>query len=312
MRQAVPVPEAHPFRARLSLFTGKGGVGKSTVVAALALEAAARGLRPLVVELGHRATLPALFADAEVGFEPRPVAPGVDACQVAFGPALEAYVRRRLTGPLARRVLQSGSVRRFFEAAPGTPEVLTLDRLATLVDAVDDTGAPRHHPVLVDFDATGHALMFLGLPKVFDGLISGGPLAALFVRGRALLAEPSTRLYIVTLPQRLPVQETLELEERLRRDHPSLHLGAVIVNRVRTAPLAPALREPFDRLYAARRKDPALRLLAEAMARHAGSQRELDRLEGPRVELPELPAGGLEPAALRRLGARCAAALEGV
>ena len=90
--------------ARLELSTGKGGVGKTTLAAALALEAARRGRKPLVVELGHRASLSAIF-DVPIGFAPVEVSPGVHATNIALAPALLDYLTRRIrVASVARRI----------------------------------------------------------------------------------------------------------------------------------------------------------------------------------------------------------------
>ena len=97
-----------PFASRLSLFTGKGGVGKSTVVAAVALEARRRGLRPLVVELGHRASMQSIFGAGRIGHAPTEVAPGVHASNVDLEHALADYV----AAPRKRRSIGLRAIRR--------------------------------------------------------------------------------------------------------------------------------------------------------------------------------------------------------
>ncbi|MCZ7678521.1 MAG: hypothetical protein M5U28_07005 [Sandaracinaceae bacterium] len=297
-----------PFGARLSLFTGKGGVGKSTLVAALAVEAARRGLSPLVVELGHRASMQAVFGAPEVGHAPALVAPGVHATNVDLDRTLLDYVAAHVrVRAIARRIGASASLRRFFEAAPAVAEVLTLWRIERLLAEERPGGAPRFSHLLVDLDATGHALMFLELPRVFAGLADSGPIAALLDSFTALLSDrATTRLHVVTLPGRLPVTETIELVRRLEAEH-EVPLGSVFVNRVRAAPLSPEAepvlaglrgREP----HAALRED--LGLLEAALAAHRARRRELARLEAlplSRVELPWL-RGPIDARALEVLG----------
>lgn len=285
-----------PWSSRLSLFTGKGGVGKSTVVAAVALEAARRGQAPLVVELGHRASMQAIFGVSEVAHAPKEVAPGVHATNVDLDRTLADYLARHVPiGALARRIARSPALRRFFEAAPAVVEVLTLWRLEQLLAEPGPEG-PRWHPVLVDFDATGHAMMFLELPRVLEGLAPSGPLRAVVDSFASLLSDPErTRLHIVTLPGRLPVRETLELAARLRAEH-AVPLGTLFVNRVPDDPLpAGAARLLGARRSVGRSIDPGLEadleLAVRALGRHAAMRAELDRLASvplPRVELPEL------------------------
>lgn len=294
----------HPFSSRLAFFTGKGGAGKSTVVAALAVEARHRGLRPLVVELGHRASMQAIFGARHIGHDPVEVAPGVHAANVEVDRALADYVARNVpVDALARRIASSASLRRFFEAAPAVGEVLTLFRLEQLLGT-------DFHPILVDLDATGHALMFLGLPAVFDGLVPAGPVRRLLDGFARLLADGThARLHLVTLPAQLPVQETLELHARLAGEV-SVRLGTLFVNRVVPSPLEPGL---VPTLGEVRAHDAGaaedLGLLRAACARHADAQRQIERLHAipmPRVLLPLDPVRS-DRAALARLGALAAA-----
>lgn len=301
---------ADPWTSRLSLFTGKGGVGKSTLVAAVAVEAARRGLSPLVVELGHRASMQAIFGVPRVEHAPTEVAPGVHASNVDLDATLAEYIEAHVrVRALARRVARSAALRRFFEAAPAVTEVLTLWRLEQLLGATRPDGHPRWHPVLVDFDATGHALMFLELPRVFEGLVSSGPVRELLDSFSALLSDRArTRLHLVTLPGRLPVQETIELVTRLAAEH-AVPLGTLYVNQVPRAPLPEGSRHVLDALLArGGRPELAsdLALMARETRAHERMREEIARLASlrlPMVELPRLP-GPLDRAALAELGAR--------
>lgn len=242
-----PQPLPAPFDRRVQLFTGKGGVGKTSVVAGLALEAARRGHRPLIVELGHRASVPALLGkgDVAVGYAPVELVPGVFAMNMTLDDALEDYITGQVRlRRVARAITHNQSLRRFFHAAPAVSEVVTLARLGRLAEApVGARGS--FHPILVDLDATGHALMFLELPRVFAGLASTGPLRALLDGFSALLRDPRTTvLHLVTLPLELPAHETRDLHAQLRGDMGAaavrVPLGALIINGVPRAPLTEA------------------------------------------------------------------------
>jgi len=298
-----------PFASRLSLFTGKGGVGKSTVVAAVALEARRRGMRPLIVELGHRASMQAIFGGRgaqAIGHAPTEVAPGVHASNVDLEHALADYVAAHVpSGALARRIARSPMLRRFLGAAPAVAEVLTLARLEALLDE-RERGAPRWHPLLVDFDATGHALMFLELPRVFESLVGdGGPVRRLLDSFAALLSDRAhTRLHVVTRPGKLPIQETLELCARLAAEH-AVPLGTLFVNHV---PSPPPIDEPLLEALRARITAPAvacdLALAKRALSDERAVARELARLEVlalPTVRLPHL-TGPIDAGALAMLG----------
>lgn len=296
------------------LLTGKGGVGKSTVAAALAVEAARRGKRPLIVELGHRASMQEIFGVDAIGHAPVALTGGVHALNLDHDEALFDYVAQTVKiRRLARAVTANPTLGRLFRAAPAVREVLTLDALRALERAVDGRGRPRWDPILVDLDATGHALMLLEMPQVLGRLLSGGPLRRLVDGAIDLFADPArTQLCLVTLPAEIPVQETLELRARLREL--GVPVGAVFVNQVPDPPLAAEHRallpEVAARAEALRQGalTADLRLADRALARSdlahrlvAQLRRELDV---PLGELPRLPAG-VPPgsAALQRLGA---------
>ncbi|MCB9591282.1 MAG: hypothetical protein H6719_01010 [Sandaracinaceae bacterium] len=289
---------SHPFASRLSFFTGKGGVGKSTVVAALAVEAQRRGMRPLVVELGHRASMQAVFDVPHIGHAPVEVVEGVHATNVELDRALDDYVRRNVpVRALGDRIARSESLHRFFAAAPAVGEVLTLLRLEQLLEH-------EWSPILVDLDATGHALMFLGLPSVFDGLVPDGPVRRLLDGFSSLLRDGErSQLHLVTLPSPLPVQETLELHATLEAEHP-IRLGTLFVNRVHPPPLDAAHLAQLPSVVATEAAAEDLALLRAACERDVETTRQLARLDAIPMRQVRLP---LDPprrdrATLGRLG----------
>ena len=229
---------------RLLLFTGKGGVGKSTVVAALAVEAARRGQRPLIVELGHRASMQSIFGVPHIGHEPTAVtADGkVWAANLDLDEAIVDYVVEQVKiRRVARSITSNRTLQGLFRAAPAVREVAMLNKLR-LFERAQTKGRASWGPILVDLDATGHALMLLDMPQILGSLLSGGPLRGLIDTLTGLFTDPSrTLLNLVTLPAEIPVQETLELHERLVRSR-NIQLGALFINQVPPPPLAAELR----------------------------------------------------------------------
>ena len=216
--ESSPTAELDLLDHRFLLFTGKGGVGKSTLTAALAIEAAARGLRPLVVELGHRATMRSIFGVEAVGITPRAVGHGVHAMSVEFEQSVVEYMAQHIPSRRTARAIVSNPVLdRLFKAMPAVGEIATINILRHREAERDDRGRPRWAPILVDLDATGHALMFLELREVVRHLMGAGPMRRLVDEVADTFADPRrTRLNLVTLPEELPVSETLELHQRIR------------------------------------------------------------------------------------------------
>jgi anion-transporting ArsA/GET3 family ATPase len=292
--------------------TGKGGVGKTTICAALGLHAARMGRRPLVVELGHRASMSSVFGIASVAHAPTDVGHGVHAVSVDADDAILDFATAQLrVRRVARAVVSSRALSGFLRAAPAVAEVAAYHYLSALLDETLD-GTPRWDPILVDLDATGHALMFLELPRVLDGLVGHGPLRGLIDSLSARLADPDvTALHLVTLPSELPALETESLSRTLSAEH-RVALGRVFINRVPTVPLAPELapaRRALEALGDAS-IDRDLALLARAEAERARALEVVSRLDAlphETVTLPTLDAPD-DIEALAALGALAAGA----
>jgi anion-transporting ArsA/GET3 family ATPase len=223
----VHAPTREPLTRPVQFFTGKGGVGKSTVLGALATAAARHGQRPLIVELGIHTSSSHLFHSPDVGYEPAEVAPGVHATRIQFEPALVDYISFRLKlRPIASLVAKNNWLRHLFMAAPGVDEIVTLHRVAQL--AADD----RWGPILVDLESTGHALMFFDLPSVLEVFLKDGPLRQVLDSATGLVRdEQRSAVHIVTVPEPLAVNETIQLYRGLRARE-DLHLGCLFINRI--------------------------------------------------------------------------------
>jgi arsenite/tail-anchored protein-transporting ATPase len=202
-------------RQRLVIVTGKGGVGKTTVVAALARAAAAAGRRVLAVEVG-RGRLGPLLGVQHLPAEPTRIAAGLRAAAVepeeVLGDFIESVLRFRL---LARRLLQSTSFQVLAAAAPGLPELLVLHRLRGWIEA-RRVGRPMHELVIVDAPASGHSLPLLAAPRTLGAITRLGPVADLVKAIQALLTDAGiTLVCLVTTPEELAVRETIELHDEL-------------------------------------------------------------------------------------------------
>lgn len=282
----MPALNREPLTRQVQFFTGKGGVGKSTVLGAVATSAARSGKRPLIVELGIHTSSSQLFHGPSVGYEPAAVAQGVHATRIQFEPALVDYITSRLkVRPIATLVAQSRSLRRLFMAAPGVDEIVTLHRVAQL--AADE----RWDPILVDLESTGHALMFFDLPSVLEVFLKDGPLRQVLDTATSLVRdEQRCAVHIVTVPEPLTVNETIQLYRKLR-GRKDLHLGCLFINRIPRA----WLDEDEQRLVHAELATadatqpwvPDL-LLAEHLARRAQTAEKCMRGLSRDIDLPTM------------------------
>jgi anion-transporting ArsA/GET3 family ATPase len=217
---------------RLLFFTGKGGVGKSTVAAAMALLAADHGKRVLVVDVDAKGTITDHFEHAPVGFKPREVAPGVCALAMDTEASLREYLRLNLKVPVVGRLGPLAHVLDFVAtAAPGVKEVLTIGKICWEVrESIE--GRADWDLVIVDAAATGHVISQLGAPDAIRDLVAVGPVRSQTEWMTDILADPAiTALNVVATPEEMPVAETIDLVARARAEV-EVPLGCVIVNRV--------------------------------------------------------------------------------
>ena len=224
-----------PFERRVHLIMGKGGVGRTTVAVSMAQAAALRGKRVLLTEVGDpeatKSAIGAFFGREELRVEPEHVAPGIDACRLWAEKGQESFARTVLpTGPRVKTALRSRAMRRLMSAAPAFHELGIFYHLLSLLELCGKDGQEQYSAVIVDMPATGHALALAELPKITLQVISRGPLPNAMRRGQAYINNPAvTAAWVVTLPEQLPVTESLELLEGLKRT--GVPAAGVILNR---------------------------------------------------------------------------------
>ena len=208
---------------QLLFITGKGGVGKTTVAAALGLAAAAQGRRTIVCEMGSHSRLPALFGVTDAPAQGVEVPLEENLWTTSLDPqrALEEWLgrqlgSRQLVGVLAR----SNAFQYFVAAAPGARELVAMTKAWELAQSKRwDKKAEGYDLVIVDAPASGHGLGMLSTPRTFADIARVGPIAGQATRVREFLEDSRRSGYLaVALPGEMPVSETLELEKRLRKE----------------------------------------------------------------------------------------------
>ncbi len=217
---------------RIVFVLGKGGVGRSSVAAALGVVAAGRGERALVVEWTLAEAIAPWFGAEPAGVTPREVAPGLAVMNYRLDAVLRQYFVDHLgLGLFYRRVVDGPAVRQLIEATPGIAEMMFVGHLWWLTTLAEAEAGLHFDRVIVDAPATGHGASLLDLPALLASLGAKGLLAVEIERVTSMMADPAqVGAVVVALPEELAIDETLELVPRLTRSlgRPPL---AALVNR---------------------------------------------------------------------------------
>lgn len=219
------------------LVTGKGGVGKSVITAALAVRARALGLRPLVFECDAPARLSLLPKGRPASDHVEEVAPGILGINQKSDDAIRDYAAASLPSrAVADLLFENRIARLFLKASPSVTEMALVGRIAILAEKHGADG-----PILVDLHATGHAISLLRAPAGIMKVLRTGVLYDRARRIEELLQDPIRTAFVtVALPEELPVTELLELHEKL--EELKAPQGPVILNGIFREP-APGVND---------------------------------------------------------------------
>lgn len=287
-------------KLQLIVVTGKGGVGKSTISAALGALLANRGRTVLLIEVDPRENLHQLLDTEPSGGDIVEAASRLYLQHLDPRRLLDDLVREKLkVGALVRKVLSSPVHLHFTEGAPGLKQTAVFGRALRLVEGHGPPALRRPDLVILDAPASGHGIAWMSAPQLVADVISSGPIGAMAAEIAGFLEDRSRfGSVVVTTAEEMPVLESVELIEamdaRLGRQ-PEL----VVVNAVYPPLPARAGRDAATRLWARRR---------------AVNEHELARLEehwrGPLVEIPMQPIDA-GPLLVGVVGEHLARALEG-
>ncbi|MEX2196193.1 MAG: ArsA-related P-loop ATPase [Thermoleophilaceae bacterium] len=217
---------------RLVFVTGKGGVGKTTVAAALGLAAARAGKRTIVCEVAEQERLAGMFGHGDTGYAEVELAERLWAISIDPQRAQEEYLRDQLPSRTLAGMLAGSSLFTYLSAAtPGLRELLTVGKVWELAQLERrDRARTPYDLVIVDAPATGHGLGLLTAPRTFRDVARVGPIARQAGVIHTFLSDPKrTGVVAVALPEETPVAETIELRRRLREELDT-EVDAVVVN----------------------------------------------------------------------------------
>jgi anion-transporting ArsA/GET3 family ATPase len=247
---------------RLLIVTGKGGVGKSTVCAALAVAAARTGQRTCLVEVEGRQTFSHLFETAPWDFTEREFRPGLWGLSIDPEASLAQYLAmfygaRRLS----KLVIGSTAVEFATAAAPGIKDVLLIGKVKEMERRRDSNGRFAYDLIVVDAPPTGRIVRFLRAPEATTELVTVGPIRAQAQDVIDLILDPTrTHVQLVTLLEEMPVAETVQAGAALHQL--GVTLGPLLVNCV--------LPERFDEQSRKALRDDLYPAELAAVLREAG------------------------------------------
>ena len=302
-------------KARLHFVTGKGGTGKTTVAAALALTLAAGGRRVLLAEVEGRQGIAQLFDVPPLPYEEVKVATAdggghVNALAIdleaAFLEYLDMFYNLGIAGRAMRRV---GAIEFATTIAPGLRDVLLTGKIKEAAVRLDANKRPAYDAIVVDSPPTGRITRFLDVTKALSDIAKGGPVHSQAEGVVKLLHSELTAIHLVTLLEALPIQETIEAIEEL--EALELPVGSVIVNRNIPVFLprdalgpaadgvidADAVRAGLSKAGIAMADNEFAGLLTETIEHasriraRAESATELEGLHVPRLDLPTVADG---------------------
>jgi anion-transporting ArsA/GET3 family ATPase len=258
---------------RCIIVTGKGGVGKTTLTAALGRAFAAQGKRVLLAEFVPHADTPSQIFEALGGTRPTedPQLTSDNLWVTLLTPTMGHLRFLQDALPiklLADTAMRSQGLKKFLSAAPGFSDMGVMYRMLDLCKRKHPNGGMMFDVCIVDSPATGHALALAQIPEFLTRVIPGGPIFRAAQEGVTFLTDPAlTGCVIVTLPETLPVTEALELEKGLFKH--KLPVSAIVVNRV-----------PHDPFTAEERS-----ALTKALPKDVFGAREMQRIERARTAL---------------------------
>ena len=216
--------------ARVAIVSGKGGVGKTTVAASLAVAAARTGRSVLLAEIEDREAFAPIFGLPRLGYTEQQLAPGVSGLSIEADEALTEYLQVAYGIPrFSRALTRSRAVDFATNTAPGLKDILLIGKVWQAERERRPDGSPVYDLIVLDAPPTGRLPRFLDAPRAIYELVSAGPIRRQAKTVLDLVTDPARmQVVLVTHAEEMPVRETAETVETLRKMN--LALGPIVVN----------------------------------------------------------------------------------
>jgi anion-transporting ArsA/GET3 family ATPase len=308
---------ARIFDKRLIFVTGKGGVGKTTVSAALGLAAARSGKRTIVCEVAHQERMSQAFRREGVGYSETELAPRLFAISIDPQRSMEEYLSSQVKpAPLYKLLFDNRFFQYFAAATPGMRELVTIGKIWELAQLERRSAkASPYDLVIVDAPSTGHGLGILRTPSTFRDAARVGP-----IRRQAdtidgfITNSKLTGVVTVALPEEMPVNETLDFKQALALEM-GMDIDAVVVNALYPERFSDSETERIERAVDSNGSPGVRAALKAALFEHGRAQTQRHELTRLRKRLgrepitlpflfePELDLGSFETLSLELEGA---------
>ena len=210
--------------SRVVIVAGKGGVGKTTVTATLAVAAARAGRNVLIVEVEGKSGLATAFNRPALGYEEQDLAPGIRGRTLTPDAALRDWLEGNGLKRISKRLVQTGALDVIATAVPGMKDILVLGKVKGLEQSRDAD------LIIVDAPAAGHALTFLTSAQGLLDAVAVGPVRKQAADVVEMLSDPARcQVVLVTLPEETPVNEAVDTAFAIE-DRVGVRLGPIVVN----------------------------------------------------------------------------------
>jgi anion-transporting ArsA/GET3 family ATPase len=277
--------------SRVVIVAGKGGVGKTTVTAALAVAAARTGMSVLIVEVEGKSGLAAAFDRPALTYDEAQLDDGIIARTLTSDAALIDYLESHGMRRISKRLASSGALDVVATAVPGMKDILVLGKVKSLEQAHETD------LIVLDAPAAGHAISFLLSARGLIDAVRVGPVRKQAQDVVELLSDPQRcQVVLVTIPEETPVNELIDTAFAIE-DRAGVALGPVVVNGCYDAPeFSPesssvdaiaADATTLDRFVSPREAEDLARAAEFRAARYAIQQEQATRL-ADRLPLPQL------------------------